>query len=47
MKRRHTIQAVIRFGDESGYVGECVDVLVVTQGDTIEDSLGSLREAWG
>jgi predicted RNase H-like HicB family nuclease len=47
MKLRHTIQAVIRSGDDSGYVAECVDLPVVTQGATVEESLTNLREAVG
>lgn len=47
MKLRHVIQAVIRTGDEFGYVAECLDVPVVTQGPTIEDSLSNLQEAVG
>ena len=47
MKLRHVIQAVIRSGNESGYVAECVDLPVVTQGATIEESLSNLREAVG
>ncbi|MCL4521553.1 MAG: type II toxin-antitoxin system HicB family antitoxin [Firmicutes bacterium] len=43
MKPRHTIQAVIRSGDESGYVAECVDFPVVSQGATVEESLSNLR----
>lgn len=46
-KQRHTIQAVIRPGDESGYVAECIDVPVVTQGATVEESLSNLQEAVG
>lgn len=45
MKPRHTIQAVIRSGDESDHVAECVDFPVVTQGATVEESLRNLREA--
>ncbi len=45
--KRHTIQAVIRSGDESGYVALCVDFPVVTQGATVEESLSNLREAVG
>ena len=47
MNPRHTIQAVIRSGDESGYVAECVDFPVVSQGATVEESLSNLREAVG
>ena len=45
MARRHTIQAVIHPGDESGYVAECVDLAVVTQGRTLDETVQNLREA--
>lgn len=38
---------MIHSGDESGYVAECVDFPVVTQGDTVEEMLSNLREAMG
>lgn len=47
MKRRHTIQAVVRPGEDSGYVAECVELPVVTQGSTMEETLGNLQEAVG
>lgn len=46
-KQRRTIQAVIRPGDESGFVAECVDIPVVTQGATVEETLSNLQEAVG
>lgn len=42
---QHTIKAVIRPGDQSGYVAECVEVPVVTQGATLDEVTKNLREA--
>ena len=42
---QHTIKAVIREGDESGYVAECVEIPVVTQGHTLDEVTQNLREA--
>ena len=44
MKLQHTIRAVVRFG-ESQYVAECVEIAVVTQGRTVDETLDNLREA--
>jgi predicted RNase H-like HicB family nuclease len=41
----HTVKAVIRPGDASGWVAECVDVPVVTQGATLDEITASLQEA--
>ena len=43
--RRYTIQAVIYPGDEGGYVAECLDLAVVTQGTTLDETVQNLREA--
>lgn len=43
--RRYTIQAVIYPGDEQGYVAECLDLPVVTQGKTLDEAAHHLREA--
>ena len=43
--RRYVIQAVIYPGDESGYVAECQDLAVVTQGKTLDETAQNLREA--
>lgn len=40
-----TIKAVIRPGEESGYVAECLEVPVVTQGRTLDEVSRNLREA--
>ncbi|NQT51749.1 type II toxin-antitoxin system HicB family antitoxin [bacterium] len=42
---QHTIKAVIRPGDESGYVAECVEIAVVTQGATLDETVHNLQEA--
>jgi predicted RNase H-like HicB family nuclease len=41
----YTVQAIIRKGNESGYVAECVDIAVVTQGATLDEVTQNLREA--
>lgn len=45
MAQRYTIQAVIYPGDESGYVAECLNLAVVTQGKTLDETVQNLREA--
>jgi predicted RNase H-like HicB family nuclease len=42
---QHTVNAVIRQGDESGYVAECLELPVVTQGATLDEVAANLREA--
>jgi predicted RNase H-like HicB family nuclease len=43
--RQHTIKAIVRRGEESGYVAECVEVAVVTQGATLDEVTRNLQEA--
>ena len=45
MTQRYTIQAVIYPGDQSGYVAECLNLAVVTQGQTLDETVQNLREA--
>lgn len=45
MGLQHTIKAVIRPGDQSGYVAECLEIPVVTQGRTLDEVTQNLREA--
>jgi len=45
MRLQHTIRAVIRPGEQSGYVAECVEIPVVTQGGTLDETAANLREA--
>jgi predicted RNase H-like HicB family nuclease len=42
---QHTIKAIVYPGDESGYVAECVEIAVVTQGRTLDETMRNLREA--
>ena len=43
---QHTIKAFIRKG-EKYYVAECLEIPVVTQGKTIDETVENLREAVG
>jgi predicted RNase H-like HicB family nuclease len=43
--RQKTIKAVIRPGEDSGYVAECLEIAVVTQGTTLDEVTRNLREA--
>jgi predicted RNase H-like HicB family nuclease len=45
MKLQHTIKAVIRLGEESGFIAECVEIPVVTQGATLDAVTQNLQEA--
>ena len=45
MRLQRTITAVIRPGDQSGYVAECVEIPVVTQGATLDETVANLRDA--
>ncbi len=42
---QRNIKAVIRPGEESGYVAECLEVAVVTQGVTLDEVMRNLQEA--
>jgi predicted RNase H-like HicB family nuclease len=42
---QHTIKAVIRVGEQSGFVAECIEIPVVTQGATLDETVQNLREA--
>ena len=42
---QHTVKAVIRRGEESGYVAECMEISVVTQGATLDEVTRNLQEA--
>ena len=47
MQLQHTIKAIVRPGEYSGYVAECVEIAVVTQGVTLDETISNLREAVG
>jgi predicted RNase H-like HicB family nuclease len=42
---QHTIKVMIRRGEESGYVAECVEIAVITQGQTLDEVTRNLQEA--
>lgn len=42
---QRTIQAIIRAGDQSGYVAECPVLNAVTQGATLDEVAANLQEA--
>ena len=44
MTLQHTIKAFIRRGDNH-YVAECLEIAVVTQGETLDETLANLQEA--
>ena len=44
MMKRRTIQARI-FRGETRYVADCIDLPVVTEGDTLDEVAANLREA--
>ena len=41
---QRVVQAVIRHGEEWGYVGECSQLNAVTQGATLDEVAANLRE---
>jgi predicted RNase H-like HicB family nuclease len=45
MSLQRTIKAVIRPGEQSGFVAECLEIPVVTQGATLDEVSANLREA--
>jgi predicted RNase H-like HicB family nuclease len=45
MKLQRTIKAVVRPGEQSGYVAECMEIAVVTQGATLDEVTHNLQEA--
>ena len=44
MAAQRTVKAIVRRG-ESYYVAECVEIAVVTQGKTLDETLANLQEA--
>ena len=44
MHLQHTIHAVVRPDDESGYIAECSQLNAVTQGDTLDEVASNLQE---
>lgn len=44
MELQHTIKAFIRKGEEN-YIAECLEIAVVTQGKTLDETIANLKEA--
>jgi predicted RNase H-like HicB family nuclease len=42
---QRTIKATIRPGEQSGYIAECLEIPVVTQGQTLDEVTRNLRGA--
>lgn len=45
MKLQKTIKAVIKNGEQSGYIAEALDIPVITQGATLDEVAENLKEA--
>jgi predicted RNase H-like HicB family nuclease len=45
MRLQRTIKAVTRPGEEFGFVAECLEIPVVTQGDSLDSVTRNLQEA--
>ena len=45
MTLQQNIKAFIRPGEQRGYVAECVEISVVTQGETLDEVAHNLLEA--
>jgi predicted RNase H-like HicB family nuclease len=45
MQLQQTIKSFIRPGEQSGYVAECLEISVVTQGETLDEVVSNLKEA--
>ena len=42
---KNTINAIIRSGEQKGYVAQCLEIAVVTQGLTLDETIENLKEA--
>ena len=45
MKLQKNIKAVIVNGDQKGFIAECLEIPVVTQGQTLDEVTNNLKEA--
>ncbi|MBW4539093.1 MAG: type II toxin-antitoxin system HicB family antitoxin [Myxacorys chilensis ATA2-1-KO14] len=45
MNLKEHITAIIQLGEQQGYVAECLEISVVTQGATLDEVVDNLREA--
>ncbi len=45
MQLQQTIKSFIRPGEQSGYIAECLEISVITQGKTLDEVVKNLQEA--
>ncbi|MFQ4135765.1 type II toxin-antitoxin system HicB family antitoxin [Nodosilinea sp. PGN35] len=45
MQLQQTIKSFIRPGEQSGYIAECLEISVITQGETLDEVVRNLQEA--
>ena len=45
MTQQKNIKAVIKKGDDGFFVAECLEIAVVTQGKTLDETASNLKEA--
>ncbi|MBO1067140.1 type II toxin-antitoxin system HicB family antitoxin [Dolichospermum flos-aquae UHCC 0037] len=45
-ENKKSITAIIHTGDDFGYVAECVEISVVTQGDTLDEVVKNCTDAF-
>lgn len=45
MTLKESITAIIRTGDDFGYIAECLEISVITQGDSLDAVVKNLAEA--
>ncbi|MEO0770071.1 MAG: type II toxin-antitoxin system HicB family antitoxin [Cyanobacteria bacterium J06649_4] len=45
MSLQQNVHATIRSGEQSGYYAECIEIAVVTQGATLDETSKNLAEA--
>jgi len=42
---RHTVNVITRPDEDGGYVAECVELPVVTEGDTLDELVQNIQDA--
>jgi predicted RNase H-like HicB family nuclease len=45
MRLQQNIHSLIRYGEQSGYVAECTEISVISQGQTLDQVARNLQEA--
>lgn len=44
MQLQQTIKSFIRPGEQSGYIAECLEISVVTQGETLDEVVKTCKK---